>query len=108
MFSSQGYGLYRSKREVFLWSMLGQALVVGLLAYFISDGLRGSPPTGGIRPRIKDLPLIFAGRGGGGGGNMRRLPRRSEPGPGRRWANRLPFLLSLCRTRCRGFPWNQP
>jgi periplasmic protein TonB len=70
MFSSQGYGLYRSKREVFLWSMLGQALVVGLLAYFISDGLRGSPPTGGIRPRIKDLPLIFAGRGGAGGGNM--------------------------------------
>lgn len=74
IFSSQGYGLYRSKREVFVLSMLGQALVLALLAYFISDGLMGNPPVGGIRPRLQDLPLIFSGRGGGGGGNMERTP----------------------------------
>jgi protein TonB len=86
LFSRHGYGLYRSKREVFLLSMLGQAMLVGLLAYFISDGLMGSPPGGGMRPRIKDLPLIFAGHGGGGGGNLEKtaasfgvLPRTAMP-----------------------------
>jgi hypothetical protein len=74
IFSTQGYGLYRSKREVFLLSMIGQAVVVALLAYFISDGLMGNPPAGGIRPRIQDLPLIFSGHGGGGGGNMEKTP----------------------------------
>lgn len=74
MFSTEGYGLYRTKREVFLLSMLGQALLVGLSAYFISDGLLGNPASGGIRPRIKDLPLIFSGRGGGGGGNLEKVP----------------------------------
>jgi protein TonB len=74
LFSGEGYGLYRTKQEVLLLSMLGQALVVGLLVYFLSCVAPGIPGVDGIRPLVKELPLVFSGRGGGGGGNFEKSP----------------------------------
>jgi TonB family protein len=63
---------FRARRETFVFSMIGQALIVGLLIYFTScvihDDLRQIPKA------IKDLPLVFSGRGGGGGGGLDKLP----------------------------------
>ncbi len=33
-FSGQADGMYRTRHEAFLFSLLGQALIVGLLTYF--------------------------------------------------------------------------
>lgn len=74
MFSGGGDGLYRARRETFALSMIGQAAALGLLIYFTSCVIRGTPPIPeGIRS-IPDLPVIFSGTGGGGGGNHDPLP----------------------------------
>jgi periplasmic protein TonB len=74
LFSGEGYGLYRTRQEILWLSMLGQAAVVCLLVYFISCVAPGSPGVDGIRPLIKELPLVFSGHGGGGGGNFEKTP----------------------------------
>ena len=73
IFSSEGYGLYRTKQEVFLLSVLGQALIVGLLVYLFRFVVPGTPGVG-IIPHPNELPLVFSGRGGGGGGNFEKTP----------------------------------
>jgi len=69
---------YRPKRESFVFSVAGQALVIGLLIYFTSYVIHYPP---NVVPRVPDLdklPRIFSGRNGGGGGNFDPLP----PTPG--------------------------
>ena len=87
MFSSDGAGLYRTKRETFVFSMVGQALVVVLLSYFTSCAIIGKPPLIGSLP-LKEFPLVFSGDSGGGGGNFEKilashgnLPRASLADP---------------------------
>ena len=74
MFSGEADGLHRIRRESFLFSLLGQAIVVGLLVYFTSCVLDSGHPPLGLIPKIKDLPLVFSGNSGGGGGNFDPLP----------------------------------
>ena len=69
MFSGDTQDLYRTKREAFVLSLLGQAAIVGLLIYFTSCVILKRPPIIGQLPNFKDLPLIFSGHDGGGGGN---------------------------------------
>lgn len=73
MFSGEGDGMYRARREAFAVSLLGQAVLVALLVYFLSMVIRG-PNIGETLPRMQDLPLIFSGFTGGGGGNHDPLP----------------------------------
>ena len=73
--SADNDGMYRARRETFVWSLLGQAAALGLLIYLSSFVIAGTPP--GIAKTIKDLhelPLIFSGRNGGGGGDGDPLP----------------------------------
>ncbi len=73
--SADNDGMYRARRETFVWSLLGQAAALGLLIYLSSFVIVGTPP--GIAKTIKDLhelPLIFSGRNGGGGGDGDPLP----------------------------------
>ena len=74
MFSGQSDGLYRTRREAFLFSMIGQALIIALLTYFTCCIMESPPEIMGRIPTFKDLPLIFSGNGGGGGGNFDKLP----------------------------------
>jgi periplasmic protein TonB len=74
MFSGEGNGLYRTKRETFVFSLLGQAVILFLLVYFTSCVIRGTPPLAGKLPRLNELPLVFSGHNGGGGGNFDPLP----------------------------------
>lgn len=74
MFSGEPNGLYRSNREAFFFSLLGQALIVGLLVYFTSCVIQGTPGIVPQRPWANELPLIFSGHGGGGGGGLDPLP----------------------------------
>ena len=74
IFSREGYGLYRTRQEVLLLSMVGQAAVVGLLVYFISCVAPSDRLADGLRPLVKELPLVFSGHGGGGGGKLEKTP----------------------------------
>jgi periplasmic protein TonB len=74
MLSEESDGLYRARRETFLFSMLGQAAIVGLVIYFASCVIQRPTEIANKLPSLKDLPLIFAGRNGGGGGNHDPLP----------------------------------
>jgi periplasmic protein TonB len=78
MFSNAGNGHYRARGEAFLLSLLGQALVVvllALLAIYCRNPLAGTG--GGLPLNLTDrlpLPVIFSGPSGGGGGNHDLLP----------------------------------
>jgi len=74
MFSSKGDGseLYRTRREAFVLSLVGQALIVGLLVHFVVS--RDGRKIGEALPKVQDLPLIFSGLSGGGGGNHEKDP----------------------------------
>jgi TonB family protein len=69
MLSGESDGLYRARRETFIFSMLGQAAIVGLLIYFTSCVIQHPPEFVNKLPHLNELPLIFSGRNGGGGGN---------------------------------------
>ena len=73
IFSGEGYGLYRTKREVFLWSMVGQGVLLGLIVVLLRFVPPGTP-SAGIIPHPNELPLVFSGWGGGGGGNLEKAP----------------------------------
>lgn len=73
MLSGENDGLYRARRETFVISMIGQAVIVGLLLYFTSCVIQG-PPEIARFPKLDELPLIFSGNSGGGGGNHDPLP----------------------------------
>lgn len=74
MFSREGDGMYRTRREAFFFSLLGQTLIVGVLVYLMSIAIHNGPRIGESLPKIADLPLIFSGNSGGGGGNHDPLP----------------------------------
>ncbi len=74
MFSGDGDGIYRARREAFALSLLGQAVIVALLVYFLSIVIRDGPKIGETLPKMQDLPLIFSGFNGGGGGNHDPIP----------------------------------
>ncbi len=67
--SSENAGLYRRSRETFVFSLVGQAAVLGLLIYLTSCVIRGGPDIARRLPTFRELPIIFSGRNGGGGGN---------------------------------------
>jgi|SRR5579863_1189545 len=73
MFSGEGNGLYRAKREAFVLSLAGQAAILGLLVYFTSRVI-GTPSITSEFPKLKELPVIFSGHSGGGGGNHSPVP----------------------------------
>lgn len=75
MFSGDGGELYRTKRESFVFAMLGQVAIVGILVYLTTSVIPGGPRTLGSVPfAMKDLPLVFSRPGGGGGGTFDNLP----------------------------------
>ena len=73
MLSGENDGLYRTRRETFVFSLLGQAAVLALLIYFTSCVMR-TPGIINKIPDLHDFPLIFSGRNGGGGGGRDLLP----------------------------------
>jgi protein TonB len=74
MLSGEHDGLNRARRETLVFSMIGQALIVGLLIYFTSYVIQHPPEFVKQLPNLNELPLIFSGRNGGGGGNHEPLP----------------------------------
>jgi protein TonB len=74
MFSADRHSPYRTRSEAFLFSLLGQALILGLIVYLASCAIRDQRKIVGKFPSLGDLPLVFAGHNGGGGGNREKLP----------------------------------
>jgi periplasmic protein TonB len=74
LFAGEDDGMYRNRRETFVFSLLGQAAILGLIIYFTSCVIRGTPPLVTELPRFSELPLVFAGHNGGGGGNHDPVP----------------------------------
>src|ERR1700745_67570 len=72
--SGESEGLYRARRETFVFSMLGQAAIVGLLIYFTSCVIRSAPEIARQLQKFSELPIVFSGHNGGGGGNHDPLP----------------------------------
>jgi periplasmic protein TonB len=73
MFSGEGNGTYHTRREAFVFSLLGQAIALALLTYFTCCILE-TPPMNGKFTKFRDLPLTFSGYNGGGGGDRDPLP----------------------------------
>jgi periplasmic protein TonB len=74
MFSADRHSPYRTRSEAFVFSLVGQALVVGLVIYLASCVIRDQPKIVAKFPSLGDLPLVFAGHNGGGGGNREKIP----------------------------------
>ena len=74
IFSESNDLLYRTRREPFLLSVLGQAAILMVILYF-SSCIVVHPPDG-VRTlsNFGDRLLIFAGHNGGGGGGLDGLP----------------------------------
>ena len=66
--------IYRTRREAFVLSLLGQAAILGLLIYFMSCVIEHPPGVINQLSKFSDLPLVFSGDSGGGGGNHDPLP----------------------------------
>lgn len=62
------------RRETFVFSLLGQAVIVGLFVYFTTYVFLGPPTISVHAPRFDDIPLIFSGKNGGGGGDLDPVP----------------------------------
>jgi len=72
--SAQSGRLYRTRAEAFLFSLFGQALILGLVTYATCCVI-ATPPGSALRPpRFGDLVLVFSGHSGGGGGNHESFP----------------------------------
>jgi hypothetical protein len=54
--SGQNDGLYRTRRETFILSMLGQAAILGVLIYFTSCVIRGTPKSPAAYPNSLSCP----------------------------------------------------
>ncbi len=65
---------YRTRREAFLLSLVGQAAILGVIIYFTSCVIRNAPEISRQLPKFAELPIVFLGHNGGGGGNHDRLP----------------------------------
>lgn len=74
MFSSEGNSLYRAKREPFVFSVVGQAAILGLVILLTRVVIVGTPPLVTKLPPLDQLPVVFSGHNGGGGGNFDPLP----------------------------------
>jgi hypothetical protein len=74
-FSNRAHTLYRPRRQTFVFSLLGQALVVGLILYCTCFVARD--PARVVRQMSKDFRSLVlvndSGAGGGGGGSFDRL-----------------------------------
>jgi hypothetical protein len=57
IFSGQNDGFYRARREPFVFSLLGQAAIVGVLIYFTSCVIRHTPDIGRNLPKANELLL---------------------------------------------------
>ncbi|HTS36168.1 MAG TPA: energy transducer TonB [Candidatus Solibacter sp.] len=74
MFSEDNQHLYRSNRETFLFSLLGQGLLLALVVFFAGYIIHVGPKIYSDPREVVELPLIFSGFNGGGGGNHDKLP----------------------------------
>ena len=74
MLSAENDGLYRARRETFVFSMIGQAAIVGLLIYFTTRVIQRGPEIAREMPKLDEMRLIFSGNSGGGGGNHDSVP----------------------------------
>jgi periplasmic protein TonB len=74
MFTSKPDQPYRQRRESFVFALVGQSLVVGLLVYLAGRVIQSTPLDGPFPLAKNVLPIIFSGHNGGGGGNHDPLP----------------------------------
>jgi protein TonB len=74
VFSAENDGGYRARRETFVFSLLGQAAILGLLIYFTSCFIQHPPEIADQLRNLRELPIIFSGNSGGGGGGHDPLP----------------------------------
>jgi periplasmic protein TonB len=62
-------GLFRKNPEALVLSLVGQALIIGLLIYFTTWMIEGPPDVIRHPAVVETLRVIFSGNNGGGGGN---------------------------------------
>ena len=73
--------LFRTRKDTFLFSLLGQAAILAVNIYFTSCLIRNPPDIARHIPDLAKLPLVFSGFNGGGGGNHDPLPASTGDPP---------------------------
>jgi TonB family protein len=73
-FSAEANGLYRTKRESFVFSLAAQAVILGIVIYFTRCVMVNTGEIAHGLPPFSEFPLVFSGSHGGGGGNRDPLP----------------------------------
>jgi periplasmic protein TonB len=74
-FTNKQDHLYGQRREAFAYSLLGQALILGVLIYLFAGHIIHDTANIDVRHFTSDvLPLVFIGHNGGGGGNHDPIP----------------------------------
>ena len=71
--SLQNSEIYKTRREAFVFSLAGQAAVLGIIIYFTTCVI-STPRDLAHVASFSDIPLIFSGHNGGGGGGFDPLP----------------------------------
>ena len=69
IFSGDNDLLYRTRREPFVFSVVGQAIILAIVIYLTSSVIRNPPPMSSF-PKLAEFPLVFSGHNGGGGGGL--------------------------------------
>src|SRR5579872_2589435 len=71
--SLQNSEIYKTRREAFVFSLAGQAAVLGIIIY-LTTCVISTPRDLAHVTSFSDIPLIFSGHNGGGGGGFDALP----------------------------------
>jgi periplasmic protein TonB len=74
IFATENDESYRARHETFVFSLLGQAAILGLVIYLTSFVVGHTPEIADRLPNLRELPLVFSGNNGGGGGNHDPMP----------------------------------
>lgn len=73
-FTNRHDHIYGQRREAFVFSLLGQALLLGVLIYFAGRIVESGPKISEKVFPVDVLPVFFSGHNGGGGGGHDPVP----------------------------------
>jgi len=95
---------FRTRKDNFLLSLLGQAAILAVIMIYIAPPLVCPPNLVSDMPDLRKLPLVFSGMNGGGGGNHELLPASNGSLPDSSLEPQIVPPTVIVRRKCRSCP----